>query len=121
MTGASGHNEEQPENHYSKGRLPEFAEHTNGRRLFRNGGELIQVLAVDALMMGCIDKRSARSFLDYSTKTVDEAMSLMRRFHGHKKALTVERRVRTLALEEVDSVNLFLCSKHCCKNFGYIV
>ena len=32
-------------------------------------------------------------------------MSLMRRFHGHQKALTVERRVRTLALEEVDPVS----------------
>ena len=31
-------------------------------------------------------------------------MSLMRRFHGHEKALAVERRARTLALEEVDPV-----------------
>ena len=38
-------------------------------------------------------------------KTVDEAMSLMRRFHGHEKALVVERRVATLALEEVDPVS----------------
>ena len=50
--------------------------------------------------MGCTDKRSARSALDRDPKTVDEAVSLMRRFHGHEKALSVERRVRTLALEE---------------------
>ena len=31
-------------------------------------------------------------------------MSLMRQFHGHEEALAVERRVRTLALEEVDHV-----------------
>ena len=54
--------------------------------------------------MGCTDKRSARSALDHDPKPMDEAMSLMRRFHGHKKALAVERRVLTLALEEVDPV-----------------
>ena len=37
-------------------------------------------------------------------ETVDETMSLMRRFHGHETALAVERRVQTLALEEVDTV-----------------
>ena len=35
--------------------------------------------------MGCTDKRSARSALDRDPKTVDEAVSLMRRFHGHEK------------------------------------
>ena len=54
--------------------------------------------------MGCTDKRSARSALDRDPKTVDDAVSLMRRFHGHEKALSVERRVRTLALEEGDPV-----------------
>ena len=54
--------------------------------------------------MGCNDKRSARSALDRDPKTVGEAVSLMRRFHGHEKALSVERRVRTLALEEGDPV-----------------
>ena len=58
------------------------------------------MLAVDAFLMGCTDKRSARSALDRDPKTVYEAVSLMRRFHGHGKALSVERRVRTLALEE---------------------
>ena len=67
-------------------------------------GELIQVLAVDAFLMGCTVKRSARSVLDRDPKTVDEAVSLMRRFHGHEKALSVESRVRNLALEEVDHV-----------------
>ena len=50
--------------------------------------------------MGCTDKRSARSALDRDPKTVDVAISLMRRFHGHEKALSVERRLRTMALEE---------------------
>ena len=68
------------------------------------GGEWIQVLAVDAFLMGCTDKRSARSALDLDPKTVYEAVSLMRRFHGHEMALSVERRVRTLALEEGDPV-----------------
>ena len=54
--------------------------------------------------MGCTDKRSARSALDRDPKTVDEAVSLMRRFHGHEKTLSVERRVRTLTLEEGDPV-----------------
>ena len=52
-------------------------------------------------MMGCTDKRSA---LDRDSKTVDEEMSLMRQFHGHEKALAVERRMRTLAQEYVDPV-----------------
>ena len=60
------------------------------------------MLAVDAFLMGCTDKRSARSALDRDPKTVDEAVLLMRRYHGHAKALSVERRVRTLVLEEVD-------------------
>ena len=55
--------------------------------------------------MGCTDKRSSRSALDRDPKTVDEAMSLMRRFYGHEKALALERRVRTLALEEGDPVS----------------
>ena len=47
------------------------------------------MLTVDVFLMGCTDKRSARS--DRDPKTVDEAVSLMRRFHGHEKALSVER------------------------------
>ena len=54
--------------------------------------------------MGCTDKRSARSALDRDPKTVDKAMPLIRRFHGHEKSLVVESRVRTLALEEVNPV-----------------
>ena len=68
------------------------------------GGEWIHVLAVGAFLMGCTDKRSARSALDRDPKPMDEEVSLMRRFHGHEKALSVERRVRTLALEEEDPV-----------------
>ena len=62
------------------------------------------MLAVDAFLMGFTDKRSARSALDRDPKTVDKAVSLMRRFHGHEKTLSVERRVWTLALEEGDPV-----------------
>ena len=54
--------------------------------------------------MGCTDKRSSRSALDHDPKTVDEAMSLMSRFHGHEKALVIKMRVRTLSLKEVDPV-----------------
>ena len=87
--------------------LPEVAERT--LRMAADGysgigGEWIQLLAVDNFLMGCTDERSARSSLDHDPKTVDETMSLMRRFHGHEKALAVERRVRTLSLEEVDPV-----------------
>ena len=63
---------------------------------------LKKVFAVDAFLMGCIDKLSARSSLDRDPKTV--AMSLMRRLHGHEKALAIERRVWTLALQEVDPI-----------------
>ena len=72
--------------------LPEFAERTLRMAAYGYsgmGGEWIQVLAVDALLMGCTDKRSARSALDRDPKTVDEAVSLMRRFHGHEKTLSV--------------------------------
>ena len=62
------------------------------------------MLAVDAFLMGCTDKRSARSALDRDPKTVDKAVSLMRRFQCHEKELSVEMRVRTLALEEGDPV-----------------
>ena len=87
--------------------LPEFAEHT--LRMAADGypgmgGAWIQVLAVDAFLMGCTDKKSARSALDRDPKTVDEAVSLIRRFLGHENALSVERQVRTLALEEGDRV-----------------
>ena len=64
------------------------------------GGEWIRVLA-DAFLMGYTDKRSARSALDRDPRTVDEAMSRMTRFHGHEKEIGIERRVRTMAREEV--------------------
>ena len=66
------------------------------------GGGWIQVLAVDAFLMACTDKRSARSHLDRDHKTVDEAMLIMRRSHGHENALAIERQVWTLVLEEMD-------------------
>ena len=42
------------------------------------GGEWLQVLAVDAFLMGFTDKRLSRWALDRDPKTVDEEMSLMR-------------------------------------------
>ena len=62
------------------------------------------MLAVDAFLMGCTNQRSTRSALDRDPKTVDEAVSLMRRFHGHEKAFSIERRVWILAMEERDPV-----------------
>ena len=47
------------------------------------------MLAVDAFLMGGTDKRSARSALDRDPKTVDTAVSLMRRLHGHEKVSVV--------------------------------
>ena len=44
------------------------------------------------------------NLLDRVPKTVNEAVSLMRRSHGHENALSVERRVGTLVLEEGDPV-----------------
>ena len=41
---------------------------------------------MDDFLMGCTDKRSARSGLGRDPKTVDEAMPLMILFHGHEKA-----------------------------------
>ena len=70
--------------------LREFAERTlrmaaDGYSVI--GGEWIQVLAVDDFLMGCTDKRSARSALDRDPKTVDGAVSLRRRFHGNLEGI----------------------------------
>ena len=62
------------------------------------------MLAVDDSLMECTYNRSERSALNRDPKTVEEAMSLMRRCFGHQKALAVERRMRTLALEDVGHV-----------------
>ena len=70
------------------------------------------MLAVDAFLMACTDKRSTLSSLDHDPKTMDEAMPLMRRFHDHEKALAVERRVRNLALEEMHPVSPLKKKKH---------
>ena len=64
------------------------------------------MLTVDDFLIGCTDKRSVRSAVDRDPKTVDEAMSLMRRFHANEKVLAVVRRERTLALEKVDPAAL---------------
>ena len=62
------------------------------------------MLAVDALLMGCTDKRSAQLTVDHALKTVSKTMPLMRQFHDHEKGLSVESRVLNRAMEEVDPV-----------------
>ena len=49
--------------------------------------------------MGCTDRGSARSALVRGPKRVDELGNVIK-----IKGITVERRVRTLVLEEVDPV-----------------
>ena len=44
-------------------------------------------------LMGCTDKRSARSALDRDPNTVYDTLSLMRRFQCHERTLAVERRL----------------------------
>ena len=64
------------------------------------------MLAVDAVLMGCTDTRSAWSALHRDPKTVNEAMPLRRQFHGHEKALALEKQVWTMAPEEVGMLPL---------------
>ena len=40
------------------------------------------MLTVNVFLMGGTDKQSARLALDRDPKTMDEAMTLMRQFHG---------------------------------------
>ena len=42
-------------------------------------GQWVQALAVDAFLMGCLDKRSALSSMNKEPQTIDEAVKLMRR------------------------------------------
>ena len=89
--------------------LAEFAERT--LKVASEGysgmtGQWVQVLAVDAFLMGCSDKRSALSAMDKEPQTVDEAVKLMRRFNSHEKALGTEKKVRTLTSEDAASASL---------------
>ena len=47
-------------------------------------GQWVQALAVDAFLMGCLDKRSALSSMDKEPQTIDEAVKLMRRLGSHE-------------------------------------
>ena len=51
-------------------------------------GQWVQALAVDAFLMGCLDKRSALSSMNKEPQTIDEAVKLMRRLGSHNMAMT---------------------------------
>ena len=74
--------------------LAEFAERT--LKVASKGysgmtGQWVQVLAVDAFLMGCSDKRSALSAMNKEPQTVDEAVKLMRRLTAMRKHLEPKR------------------------------
>ena len=72
--------------------LHKFAERT--LRMAADGYSGIHVLAVDAFLMGCTDKRSTRSALDRDPKTVDETVSLSWRSGKRARLTCVQLRVR---------------------------
>ena len=51
-------------------------------------GQWVQALAVDAFLMGCLDKRSALSSMNKEPQTIDEAVKLMRRLGSHNMAMS---------------------------------
>ena len=59
-------------------------------------GQWVQALAVDAFLMGCLDKRSALSSMDKEPQTIDEAVKLMRRLGSHEGTLKTGKRFCTL-------------------------
>ena len=59
-------------------------------------GQWVQVLAVDAFLMGCLDKRSALSSMNKEPQTIDEAVKLMRRLGSHNRAMSAEKQSFTL-------------------------
>ena len=54
-------------------------------------GQWVQALAVDAFLMGCLDKRSALSSMKKEPQTIDEAVKLMRRLGSHNRAMSAEK------------------------------
>ena len=52
---------------------------------------LVQALAVDAFLMGCLDKRSALSLMNKEPQTIDEAVKLMRRLGSHNSTMSAEK------------------------------
>ena len=69
-------------------------------------GQWVQALAVDAFLMGCLDKRSALSSMDKEPQTIDEAVKLMRRLGSHEGTLNTGKRLCTLEEEDGASAPL---------------
>ena len=63
-------------------------------------GQWVQALAVDAFLMGYLDKRSALSSMDKEPLTIDEAVKLMRRLGSHEGTLKTGKRLCTLEEED---------------------
>ena len=59
-------------------------------------GQWVQALAVDAFLMGCLDKRSALSSMNKKPQTIDEAVKLMRRLRSHDRVMSAEKQSFTL-------------------------
>ena len=66
-------------------------------------GQWVQALAVDAFLMGCLDKRSALSSMNKEPQTMDEAVKLMRRLGSHSRAMSAEK--QSFTLEEGDGAS----------------
>ena len=69
-------------------------------------GQWVQALAVDAFLMGCLDKRLALSSMDKEPQTIDEAVKLMRRLGSHEGTLKTGKRLCTLEEEDGASAPL---------------
>ena len=72
-------------------------------------GQWVQALAVDAFLMGCLDKRSALSSMNKEPQTIDEAVKLMRRLGSHE---TLKTGKRLCTLEEEDGASAPLQVHH---------
>ena len=86
--------------------LPEFGE--RALKVASEGyvgmtGQWVQALAVDAFLMGCLDKRSALSSMNKEPQTIDEAVKLMRRLGSHNRAMSAEK--QSFTLEEGDGAS----------------
>ena len=66
-------------------------------------GQWVQALAVDAFLMGCLDKRSALSSMNKEPQTIDEAVKLMCRLGNHNSAISAKK--QSFPLEEGDGAS----------------
>ena len=66
-------------------------------------GQWVQALAVDAFLMGCLDKRSALSSMNKEPQTIDEAVKLMRQLGSHNSVISAEK--QSFPLEEGDGAS----------------